>query len=126
VGHGAGCTLVARHATRDDKVRDIVLLSPKPEQMGFTLVRDLEALGGLPTYIVVGKDEASTGKRIAEVANRAAGGGESTETSVQRCDGKELLEDSKLPTELARWMQSKALPGASANAVEAKAGRGKN
>jgi len=122
VGHGAGCTLVARHATRDEMVRDLVLLSPLPEQLGFTLLRDLESLGGLPTYIVVGKDESSTGKRLAEAANRAAGGAETTESIVSKVDAKELLDDSKLPAELARWMQSKALPG-SIKPVEAKAGR---
>jgi hypothetical protein len=99
-----------------------VLLSPRAEQLGFTLLRDLETLGGLPTYIVVGKDEASTGKRLSEVANRAAGGGESAESIVSKVDAKDLLDDSKLPAELARWMQSKALPGFT-KTVEAKAGR---
>lgn len=125
VGHGAGCTLVARHATRDEQVRDLVLLSPQVEQMGFTLVRDLESVGGLPTYIVVGKDEAPAAKRISEFANRAAGGTESAESLVLKVDAKELLGDNKLPAELARWMQSKALPSAAPKPVEPKPARSK-
>lgn len=123
VGQGAGCTLAARHATRDDKVRSLVLILPQAEQLGFVLSSDLEALAGLPMLIAVGKDQASTAKRLSEGVARAGGGESAIETSVSKIESAQLLDDTKLAGDLARWMQSKALPGAGKAAIDAKSGR---
>lgn len=124
VGHGAGCLLVVRHAVRDEKVRDLVLIAPKLEQLGSTLVHDLAEIAGLPTYIAVGKDDAPSAKRISEFANRSSSTDAPTaETNVLKVDTAELLSDNKLAADMARWMQGKVAPGAAGKTVEAKAAR---
>jgi dienelactone hydrolase len=112
VGYGAGCTLVARHARRDELVRDIVLLSPQPEQFGFSLTADLAELGGLPSLIVVGKDETTAGKRILEAAGKTAGAECKIELSVAKSDAAALMADNKVQGDLTRWIGLKARPEA--------------
>ncbi|MEO6710371.1 MAG: alpha/beta fold hydrolase [Planctomycetota bacterium] len=123
VGYGAGCTLVARHATRDEKVRDIVLLSPVTEQLGSSLLKDLAELSGLPIYVAVGKDEAATAKSVTEAATRGSTEESEVMANVLKVNAAELLGDAKLPVDLGRWMQAKALPSA-AKPPDAKPARG--
>lgn len=119
IGYGAGCTLVARHATRDDKVRDLVLLNPQAEQLGFTLAKDMVELAGLPTCIGVGKEDAATAKRMGDIANHGEGE-DPTEIMISKGDAAGLLEDAKLGSDVVRWMKTKALPGAAVRPPDAK------
>jgi len=111
VGVRAGCTLAARQAVRDETVRSLVLLDPLPEQLGFNLAKDLEALGGLPTYIGVSKDEHSKAQRLAEFSQRGNGGIDFIQIATFKAPGPTLLADSRVPADIARWMMQKAVPG---------------
>jgi dienelactone hydrolase len=109
-GYRDGGSLVARHAVRDEGVRDLVLIDPQPDSMGFALVKDLEELGGLPTYIAVGRTEQPIAKRLTEAAQRDASEKDSIEVNVSKSESNELLGDKKLLGDLAKWMLDKALP----------------
>lgn len=108
IGLRAGCTLVVRHATRDENVRSLVLIEPEAEQLGFDLRGDLKGLEGVPTLIAAAKER----KQIAiEIAGPAAGNGRgSVEISVARVVQEGPLEDKKGVAELAKWVQDKASP----------------
>ncbi|HVS08287.1 MAG TPA: alpha/beta fold hydrolase [Planctomycetota bacterium] len=111
VGVRAGCTLAVRQAVRDETVRSLVLLDPQAEQLGFNLAKDLEALGGLPTYIGVSKEEHSKAQRLAEFSQRGNGGIDFIQIATFKAPGTTLLSDSRVPADIARWMMQKAVPG---------------
>jgi dienelactone hydrolase len=108
IGLRAGCTLVVRHATRDENVRSLVLIEPEAKQLGFDLRGDLKGLEGVPTLIAAAKER----KQIAiEIAGPGAGEGRgSVEISVARVVQEGPLEDKKGVAELAKWVQDKASP----------------
>jgi pimeloyl-ACP methyl ester carboxylesterase len=113
VGHASGASLVARHAVRDENVRAVALLAPpsQPEQMyGFHLAKDLENLGGLPTYITVTKDGRDEVQRMADNGQRANGGLGFIEISVFKGESPQLLTDAREATEVARWLKEKSFP----------------
>jgi len=110
LGYQAGATLAARHAVRDENVRCVVLLGPKSEQLGFNLQQDVEDLGGLPTYIGVGKDGQSDAKLLAASAQDANGGIDFVEIAIFKTVVPKPIEDKRMPADIAKWMMEQAMP----------------
>jgi dienelactone hydrolase len=110
VGYRSGGSLVARHAVRDEGVRDLVLIDPQPDNLGYALVKDLEELSGLPTFIAVTKEEQPTAKRLAEAAQRNAADKEFIEVCLSKDEDIDLLADKKLQNDVVKWMLDKAMP----------------
>lgn len=110
LGDRAGCTLVARHAVRDENVRGIVLLAPESEQLGFDLQRDLEDLGGLPTFIATAKGAKEGADRLAASAREANGGLDFVSVSAFKGDLLMPFSDKRLPAHVAKWMKEQAVP----------------
>lgn len=116
VGHQAGSTLIARHAVKDENVRAIALLDPpsdEAEMYGFHLDKDIEDLGGLPTYISVPKDSHEVAQRMADDGQRANGGLEFIRISVFRGPSAELLSDTREAAEVSKWLKERAFPSKS-------------
>lgn len=111
MGFGAGCALVARQATRDERVRDIVLIAPETEKLGSSIAKDVVELSGLPILVAVAKEDAVTAKRLAEAGNKSNASDPTLETQVTKLAVGELLADPKLAGDVGRWMKSKAMPG---------------
>ncbi len=120
LGHGTGCALVARQATRDDRVRDIVLVSPLTDGLAGSLAKDLIDLAGLPMFIALAKDEAPAAKRLVDACNRVVGGESSIESAVLKLEPEQLLTDNRLSSDLARWMKAKAMPTVAASTPDAR------
>jgi dienelactone hydrolase len=110
LGYRAGCTLATRHAVRDENVRCVVLLGPKSEQYGFNLRNDVEDLGGLPTYIGVGKDAKSDAELLAEAGSSANGGLDFVQIAIFKGVAPKPIEDKRMPSDVAKWMMDQAVP----------------
>jgi dienelactone hydrolase len=116
VGVGAGALLAASHAARDENVRDIVLIEPQlvePEgrDSGFVLtLAELQALGGLPTYLVVTKSSEQNAMRLVEAAQRAYEGGAFIQVELSRSEPADILGDRRLPSLISKWMMDQAAP----------------
>jgi len=110
LGYLAGSTLVARHALRDENVRCVVLLGPKAEQLGFNLQADLEALGGLPTYIGAVKETKGDAEFLAVAASDANGGLDFVQIEIFKALVANPVEDKRLPADIAKWMMDQAVP----------------
>lgn len=108
IGLRAGCTLVVRHATRDENVRSLVLIEPEAEQLGFDLRGDLKGLEGVPTLISAAKERK---QHAIEIAGPGASEGRgSVEISIARIVQDGPLDDKKGVADLAKWVQDKASP----------------
>jgi dienelactone hydrolase len=111
VGDRAGCTLVVRHATRDENVRAIVLLDPPREQLGFNLAKDIESLAGLPTLIAASKESQSNAQAIADESARANDGLKFIEIAIFKgvvtTPPTEL--DKNLTAQISKFLADKAM-----------------
>ena len=103
VGHGAGGSLAARHALRNEDVRAIALLEPSDNVLGFDLGADLAELAGLPTQLIVTQDNVEAGKSLLR---RCSDGGEVAFTVLRH----PLFEDKRLPAQVAKWLADQAAP----------------
>lgn len=112
VGYRAGCTLVTRHALRDEAVRALVLVDPQTEQYGLSVMKDVEGLGGLPTLVVLPKSDDRSERRLVEAASKATSArNQDVLTVVQsKEDGGTTLADKRVPTEVVKWVQSRVSP----------------
>jgi len=110
LGDRAGCTLVVRHATRDENVRAIVLLDPPREQMGFNLAKDIETLAGLPTLIAASKDTQSNAQAIADESAKANDGLKYIEIAVFKGVSMTSEIDKNLPSQIAKFLADKTMP----------------
>ena len=110
LGDRAGCTLVARHATRDESVRSIVMLDPPVEQYGFDLGKDIASLAGLPTFIAVTKESQPKAQSIAESGERANDGTKFIEIAVFKGLAMAPVVDKSLTAGIAKFMSAKANP----------------
>lgn len=113
IGYGSGTTLAARHAVRDENVRAVALLAPPTDpaaMYGFRLARDLDELGGLPTYVSVSREGRDAIQAMAEAGHKANGGTEFITISVLKGAPIDLLADPKEAAELGRWLKEKAFP----------------
>ncbi|MBL8804909.1 MAG: dienelactone hydrolase family protein [Planctomycetes bacterium] len=112
LGDRAGCTLVVRHATRDENVRALVLLDPPREQLGFNLAKDVEVLAGLPTLIAASKDTQGSAQAIADDGAKANDGLKYVEVAVFK--GVAPITppefDKALTAQIAKFLADKALP----------------
>ncbi len=108
IGYRSGCTLVTRYAMRDESVRSIALLDPQTEQYGLNVMKDIEGLGGLPTYVVVAKGDEKDGQRLADAASRASHG---AKDALQLLQSKEAsgatLNDKRVIPDLLKWMANR-------------------
>lgn len=109
-GDRAGCTLVTRHATRDENVRSIALLDPPSEQLGFKLARDIAALGGVPTLIAVTKEAETVAQSLADSGQKANNGLQYVEIAVFKGVSLAPVLDKKLPGDIATFLWNKASP----------------
>lgn len=112
VGDRAGCTLVVRHATRDETVRALVLLDPPREQLGFNLGKDIEALAGLPTLIAATKESQSSAQAIAAEGEKANDGMKYIEIAVFKgvAVSTPTEIDKNLTAQIAKFLADKAMP----------------
>jgi len=110
LGDRAGCTLVARYAVKDENVRDIVLLAPKPRELGFDLEQDVEDLGGLPTFIATTKGAQEGAERLAASAREANGGLDFVSVAAFKGELTSPIDDKRLPAQVAKWMRDQAVP----------------
>ena len=112
VGNRAGSTLAARYALRDENVRSVVLIEPQAEEFGINLAGDLVELGGLPTYIVSGKETADRTEAMIAEAHKEAGGHPFIELMI--CSAKKMEEvpqlDRRAITGIAKWTKARAFP----------------
>lgn len=123
VGLGAGCTLAVKHAGRDGNVRSLVLLQPPTEKFGFDLEGDILEIEGLPTLAVAAKTKRAVAENLVSVAN-ADGVQPWVELDLRSKVTDGLLDDRKLPAEVARWMHDKAEPKRGATEGDSR-GRGR-
>ena len=119
VGMGAGCTLAVKHAGRDGNVRSLVLLQPPTEKFGFDLEGDILEIEGLPTLAVAAKTKRAVAENLVSVAN-GDGARPWVELDLRAKVSDGLLDDRKLPAEVARWMQDKAEPKRGASEGDAQ------
>ena len=113
IGYGSGTTLAARHAVRDENVRAVALLAPPSDpaaMYGFQLAKDLDDLGGLPTYVTVSREGRDAIQAMAEAGQKANGGIEFITISVLKGAPIDLLADPKEAAEVGRWLKEKAFP----------------
>lgn len=113
VGYGSGCTLAARHAVRDENVRAVALLAPPTEtadMYGFQLSKDIDDLGGLPTYVSVTREGRDAVQAMADEGKKANGGVEFITISVTKGAPIDILGDTREASELGRWLKEKAFP----------------
>jgi len=112
VGYRAGCALAARFALRDENVRSVVLVEPRPEQLGINVQGDLTELGGLPTYIVSCKENSAAAEAMIQEAHRAAGGNRYIELMVcaAPAEAEQPAIERKVQASIAKWAKEKACP----------------
>ncbi|HVS17389.1 MAG TPA: alpha/beta fold hydrolase [Planctomycetota bacterium] len=113
IGYGSGCTLAARHAVRDENVRAVALLAPPhdPADMyGFQLGRDIDELGGLPTYVSVTREGRDAVQALVDEGRKANGGVDFITISVTKGAPIDILGDTREASELGRWLKEKAFP----------------
>jgi hypothetical protein len=87
-----------------------VLLGPKAEQLGFNLQADLEALGGLPTYIGAVKETRGDAEFLAVAASDANGGLDFVQIEIFKALVANPVEDKRMPADIAKWMMDQAVP----------------
>lgn len=112
VGHRSGATLVTRHAVEDENVRALALLDPPTEEKemyGFKLQKDIEALGGLPTFLSVSRDARPNAEAIIE-AGHSANGLSFIQLSVLKGKDSDVLSDKKEAAEVTKWLKDQAFP----------------
>lgn len=113
IGFGSGTTLAARHAVRDENVRAVALLAPPTDptaMYGFQLAKDLDELGGLPTYVTVSREGRDAIQAMADAGQKANGGVEFITISVLKGAPIDLLADPKEAADIGRWLKEKAFP----------------
>ncbi len=110
VGFRAGCTLASRHAANDENVKALVLLDPRPRELGFDLSQDIAALAGLPIYIAVQKEQREMGETLVQCGTEANGGVEFMDLSVRKTREESVLEDKKVRSDVGRWVKSQVQP----------------
>lgn len=110
VGVGAGSALALAEAMDDRDTMAVALVAPGTEHHGYNLMRTLADLGGLPTLIVSPKEARDEAERMQASAHHANGGEEYVSISVLKSSKDEVLTDSKLGRELARWLDDSLDP----------------
>ncbi|HUR28139.1 MAG TPA: alpha/beta fold hydrolase [Planctomycetota bacterium] len=101
---GASSLLIARHAVRDERVRELVLIDPKTEGFGRSLVKDLQLLDGIPTLIVVGKGDTANGKRVVEAVAKTGTDARSIVVKCSKLESAQILADKAAYADISRWM----------------------
>ena len=109
VGSGTGCTLAVRHAVNDENARAVVLISPRSEQLGFNVLRDLRDLGGLPTLIVAEKESHDEARRMTEASHKSNGGDEYIEVCYLKCKAEKMLTDKRMKSNVGNWLREQIL-----------------
>lgn len=105
VGIGAGSALAARHATRDENVRSLVLVRPEVDQLGFDLSADLRSLEGLPAFVAAPTEARS---QVQGLLGPLDGSSSLQLTLVRNADGP--LLDNRTPRAITTWVSDQALP----------------
>jgi len=107
VGVGSGCALAVRHAKSDDNVVCLALLAPHTQSFGFDVKADIQALAGLPTFVLASKNDEA--ERMAIDANTTSPN-PFVDISLAASKTESVLEDKRLPAKVADWLADKALP----------------
>jgi dienelactone hydrolase len=111
VGYRSGSGTALRYASSDLNVRAVVLLDPIQDELGFNLVKDLQALEALQTLVVAPKDARSNAERLAKAGHTAAGSGPDwIHTLILKSESTAMLEDKRLGREVSDWLRNLLLP----------------
>jgi pimeloyl-ACP methyl ester carboxylesterase len=106
VGYRAGCALVARHAEQDENVICMALLSPKAKDFGFDVEGAIHNVNGLPTYVIDRRNDET--ERLVTEANALST--PYIELVTISPKAPTVLEDSKMPSKVAKWVVETAKP----------------
>ncbi len=109
VGFGAGYNLAAQQGVRDENVRAVVLVNPAGNEFGFNLLADMEDMAGLPTLLVVSKDERKGAERMQTAVHSTAGEA-FVDISVLKSKTERLLSDRSLNSKLSGWLKDTVMP----------------
>jgi pimeloyl-ACP methyl ester carboxylesterase len=113
VSSGAGAGLIARQAVRDERVRELVLIDPKAEMFGQSIVKDFQKLaGGIPTLLVVGKGDLSSGKRLIDAVSQTGIDVKTMDLKAAKLETAQILTDKSMYGDVSRWMLDKLQPKA--------------
>lgn len=111
VGIGSGCALAARHAARDENVRTVTLMNPKPEMLGFGLAEDMLDLEGVPTFFVTSKESKSSVEDLAEEIHEQLDCKPFiTIIKLKAKTDAETLDDKKLASSITRPLKAEVFP----------------
>jgi dienelactone hydrolase len=101
VGFAQGCGLALRHASQDENVRAVVLVSPSEEQLGFTLADEVKRCGGLPTLLLTPRDDRPLAQRLIDSLGTHA----ADAIKVETLKTAEYQADKKLPSDVANYLR---------------------
>jgi len=111
VGVGAGAVLAVRYAVRDENARAVVLIKPDPQAFGFDMLKDVKALGGLPTLIMGTSEDRPIATRIQKASTKANEGLEYVHFKALKLkDATNVFSDKRLPRELTDFLREEAMP----------------
>jgi dienelactone hydrolase len=110
VGFGSGCSLAVRHASRDENVRGLALIDPRPQEFGFDVASDILEIEGTPTYIVATKDARPAAERMVAEANAVTAPNEYVQIDFVSPKCVNALEDKKASATMVKWLKNLAFP----------------
>ena len=110
IGLRAGCALAVYHAARDHRVRAVVLIEPATQELGFDLRREVAGLAGLETKVFTPRDKQDEARIIQANATKANDGLEFIEIDLCKSRGDDLINDRRVATEVAKWVQDRVFP----------------
>lgn len=111
VGLRAGSAVAVHYAADDQNARAVVILDPQPDGHGFALAKDVEKLQGLPTLILAPSDQRNVAERLAQCGTDGNGGSAFISKGFLKGDNGNLLDDKRLPKEVADWLKDTVMPG---------------
>jgi pimeloyl-ACP methyl ester carboxylesterase len=101
VGFADSCGLALRHASQDENVRAVVLVSPGENQLGFSLSEEIKRCGGMPTLILTPKD----GRPLAQRLIDGLGGPVADTIRLEVLKADEYQADRRLPFDIANYLR---------------------
>jgi len=107
VGYGSGCSLAVRHAARDENVRNVALIDPKPQEFGFDVASEILEIEGTPTYVVATKRTRSETEQMVKTANADF---EYVTIDFASPKSDTALDDKRVAASLVRWLKEQAFP----------------
>lgn len=101
VGFAQSCGLALRHASQDENVRAVVLVSPDEQQLGFNLADEIKRCGGLPTLILTPRDNRPLAVRLIDGLGQHA----ADAIKLEVLKSSEYQADKRLPSDVANYLR---------------------